>query len=342
MKKNKLKRIIAPIIPVVLIAAYCIFVLSLKDRLPGNTFINGTDCSFMKYNEAADALTKNIPKRTVKMFNGEEEIGEIDVSDYASLSFRPETISAIAKNATVTDKLFYFVYRSSYDLEPEVIVSSEALNSLVKEFGGTIEPVNAYIKRNDEGIFEIVPEENGNSIDAYTAEDILTKTIEDNLPEADISNAFVKAGILSTDDRLVEKCNKLNNDFEELVIKFVYKNGASTKTTVLQDEELFAMYKTDENGVPYINDAEEYEIDSILAREFVEKIVPENYGESEQIGEEINAASKKTQKNTKNNKTEDAEKDYKLTAINRENKIQELVEWLVDSLSKHKSGNKQF
>lgn len=344
----KNKKILLPIFVAALVVFYCIMIFATRNRLPGNTYINGKDCSFMKCDYAADFLTEKIPSRKIVMKNGSETIGEIDVKDYAAMSFKEETIKEISDKTPISDRLLFFLFRFQYDIEPEVIVSSEAINELVKQFGGTEKPVNAYIARDkDTYEFVIVPEVNGNSIDSYTAEDILIDAIENNASEANINCAFIKAGILSTDERLINKTNKLNEDFSDLVIKFVFKNGVSTKTTVLQDKELYDMYKSDEYGVPYISEDGEYEIDSKLAKEFVEKLVPEDY-------EEFNTDSVSSEGDKKQDKKEQNHEEQKEEKWNdliggeenkpgsREKKISELTEWLIISLQKCQSGNKTF
>lgn len=333
------KTIIIAIAFVLLIGIYCFAILSIN-RVPGGTYINGKSCSFMDYGEAAKLLTESVESRKIVIKNGAEVIGEINAEDYAAMSFREETIEAISKQRSAMDKLLFFLYKVEYDMEPEVLVSSEAINNMVKEFGGTTAPINAYIaKEDDSNTFVVVKEENGNMVDSYTAETIITEAIEDNLQEVDISNAFVKAGVLATDERLVNKCEKLNKDFDGLVIKLVYKDGASAKTTVLQDEELMGMYKVDEHGVPYISEEEEYEVDSKLVREYVESVVPEDYEEYVQLSEEENTdKSDKTDKNADKTDVLNEEKPKDTRA----EKINELTEWLIESLQKCKSGNKTF
>lgn len=339
--KETIKKLCAPVLLLLGIAVYILIILLMKDRMPGSTYINGKNVSFMTYDTAAKELTEDIAARKISLKNGEEVIGEIDAKEYATISIKEETLKSVGDKVPLIDRLLFFAYGFHYDIEPQVVVNKESINSLVKEFGGTDVPSNAYVARKENtSEFVIIPEKDGNMIDSYTAEDIITKAIEDNKSEAYIDNAFIKAGVLSSDERLIKKRDKLNIDFADMSVKFVYKNGVSTKTTVLKDEELFSLYQTDEYGVPYISESEEYEIDSKLAKEYVNSIVPEDY-------EEYIADAKPSVDGDKDVEAKGPDKTVDKAAEKsqeelRDEKVSELTEWLIETLAKCRKGNKTF
>jgi len=322
--KNKVKFIL-PICIVAMLVVYSLITFSMRDRMPGNTKVNGIDCSFLSYKSASEKLTQNIETRNITLTNAGENVKTINAGEYASLSFSSETMNQIGSSVSIPERLLFFLYKFDYEKEPEIIINSESLNMLLKTLGGTDKPQNAYIAK-EYGEFIIVPEKNGNIIDSVTASKIITDAIRENKNEVDISEAFIKAGILSTDEELNKKKDTLNTDFN-FKIKFVYKDGVSAKTTVLIGDELYSLYKTDKYGVPYVDNNGQYEVDRNAVKEYVETIIPEDYSDK---------TNETTMQETSNN---GEGLHISAAAKTREEKVKEQTEMLIKALKGHTNVN---
>ena len=223
--------------------------------LPGTT-VNGHDCSGLTEDEAEN-LFYSAAKNYVLNVHFRGGTTEILKADDIGFSYKPDgTIGSMLHGQDILRWPLYFFEEHSYTMEvggsydPDKLTQAlEALPELQKS--NMQAPENAYIRFRDgndkeDGVFEIVPEDPGNTIDvvqlAAGVGDAAAR-YEEEIDAEQVAGAYKEAELKAEDASLISRCKDLN-DLVAASITYVLPdkgeirlNSDVTKDWLVRDEK---------------------------------------------------------------------------------------------------------
>lgn len=305
------------------IAAYSSVILMKKDVFPGNTTINDKSFSYANTEQVVNELKKSTEYKEIKVLNNEEKITTIDTKEYLDVEYNKEELDSFLDNISIIERLLFFLYDFDYHIEPQINIIDNKFAELVEIIDSGEEPQNAYVRYdNKTEMFVIEPETQGNQVDKDTASKLIKEAAIKGKNSVNISETYVKAGVLSQDESLNKYLEKLNNDFS-FVIKYTIGIGDNKSVIELKGKELIDLYERDENGVPYTS-GESYEVNKKNVEKFIKniKISSEDFITAQAGNENIEIPQSNEGMSQDNKKTLDKE-----------------VEWLINKLKEQKDAS---
>lgn len=215
-------------------AAYCVYADQYSSKFIEGTFINGANVGNLTADQVESSIKERVENYELKIDFGNGQTETLSNSD-VGLTYTPDgNVEKILreqnKYAWIEGKLLgkktnYTVGESySYD-EDKIKAALNAFPEMQEE--NQTQPVNAYMKQNDDGSFSIVPEVDGNALVSdviYKAVDNAVKNGEKEVDVTSLKGAYKEPTVRSDDQDLNTQVDDLNN-FLNTTVTYNKYNG---------------------------------------------------------------------------------------------------------------------
>jgi len=224
-------------------------------RFYPNTTVNNIDVSMMNAEDADAALEISYDSFEVKLKDGETRTIDLsDISYDVTLERDAERLIGLQDFMRWPESLFRTERfgNSKLNISDRHVVSydsdklAEAINKLVEENNETArEPVNAFIDKDGEGHYFIVPQDDGNVLTADPVVQMVAAELDQEGMSADIdgTDAYSRAAVTDQDEELNSHLDHLHALGDEVIT--IDLTGAQE---VLDTETLTGMTYFDEDG----------------------------------------------------------------------------------------------
>lgn len=222
-----------------LAALYASRMRFFKTHFFAGTSIAGIDVSHMTAEEAKAAIQDKISEYSLSVIGRENT--ETITSPQIGLTYVDDgKVNDLLSGQELIFWLFDDHLTRDYEAKIENTISEEkarnAVNELLCFTGQSVrDPADAYKEKNDEGLYEIIPEDQGTRLKPEAKEEIMdairNRTTSIVLDDHDL---YTKPTILSTDKDLNETVNFLN---EYLAIRISYRFGDNVEEITGADIE---------------------------------------------------------------------------------------------------------
>ncbi len=264
-KKKHHGGLIALIVVILIIAAgaagYCVYADQYTDKFIEGTFINGENVGNLTAAQVESSIKKRVEnyELTVDFGNGQtEKLTNEDVG----LTYTPDgnvekILQEQNKYAWIEGKLLgkkqNYTVGESYSFDSDKV--KNALNGFPEmQTEKQTAPQNAYMTRNDDGTFTIVPEAEGNTIVpdvVYKAVDNAVKRGKRKVDVTKLKGVYEKPTVLSDDKDLNAQVDDLNN-FLSTTVTYKKYNG-DTVTLDKNTTKDWLSVSDDDSNYYYIN-----------------------------------------------------------------------------------------
>ena len=186
-----------------------------------NTFINGVDVSRKTPEAVQEQLENEDGEFTVKLKDGKSESFKLKDIDFCRKT--DVEVSDLFKKQSAWKWPMAIFKKTSYDVGLEAQYDSTKLKEVVKSLkavsGDDVQaPVDAYLSRTDTG-YEIVPEDNGNTIKKKKAIKKIEKALDEFTYEVDLEKekCYKTASVTSDDENLNAQLANINKILDTVV-----------------------------------------------------------------------------------------------------------------------------
>ncbi len=224
-RKSKAGILIPFIIIMVIAVGYIVGMLMCSKGFLPNTYVNGVDIGGMTMSQAKEAVIHEgeVQGLTFVKKSG-EEIHFTGEEFGSAISIEDETPF---KEAASQNTMLWFVNyfkKAEYSVNLVNTYDEDALADMVNQYTwGTAPPTNAYLQKQTDGTYAIVPEDNGDMVDVdllidYTLEQVRGGKTTINLEECD---CYLTAEVTAESlESACEEANRMNGltityDFED-------------------------------------------------------------------------------------------------------------------------------
>lgn len=241
---KKIALLVSLIVVIALLAAYLIGFFSYQNRMLPNTRVNGIDVSGMTVAEAEQNILSQANAKGITFVKKDGEEVPFSGDQFGS------NVS-LSSNAVLLDAVqnghgaWFTSFFHPTDLTVSVVnsYSEEELSDLIKNYTwGTVAPTDAKIEKNADDTYEIVPEKEGDLVDADTLTAYTLEQMKDgnNTISLTDANCYLQPEITSEDlqDKLADY-----NRFSDLTITYDFDD----RQEVLEPETISEWITVDEN-----------------------------------------------------------------------------------------------
>lgn len=256
MRKGGNKLLVLGLILVLVIGAVLVGVYEFSRTHFGRTTIQGVDCSWLSMENAKERLENSIGKTEVTFTI--EDKSYVTTYEELGVEVSSEKLKQLLKNQN-------FFSKNEFSLENGVSVSKEKVKDFLSSITelqeeNVVNPQNAYV-RFDGNNFVIEKEVIGNKIDY----DKVYSTVEEDITDVsenlniDLTSAMELPQVFSTDEALINECDRLNNILSTVVTIKLMDGSTYTidrdvmKTWVVQDGESFT-FNMQENVTKFVDE----------------------------------------------------------------------------------------
>ncbi len=241
--RKKRRRILAIVITVLVLilaaggAVYYHYVQFFGSHFYKGTTINGIDVSYQTVDDVKKEIEKRVAKYvlTIKTKNGSESLSAKDVGwKYVDDQKIDELLASQEPWTWIVRVSHPETYQVSagttYDkAKAESAVAT--LNCLTKEI---VDPVDAVLTESTDGVYEIIPETEGNRVDEERLKTVIYQALDTAEESVDIvkNDCYVHPAVYRNDKQLVGRKNDWN---KYLSISITYKFGSDTETVNAND-----------------------------------------------------------------------------------------------------------
>ncbi len=191
-RKSKAGIIIAFAIFVLLVIAYIVGMLMCSKGFLPNTYINGVDIGGMTMDQAKDAIIHKgqVQGLTFVKKNG-EEINFTGEEFGSAISIEDDTPFREAASQNVLLWFMNYISKAEYNVTLVNTYDEDQLADMVNQYTwGSAPPQNAYLQKQTDGTYVVIPEDNGDMIDVdllidYTLEQVRGGKTTINLEDCD-------------------------------------------------------------------------------------------------------------------------------------------------------------
>lgn len=223
-KGGKIAGIIVLVLVVLLMIGYLIGYFSYRNKLLPNTYINDVNVSGMTVADAEQAILNNASTQGITFIKKSGEKVHFDGGEFGSTVSLPD--NAMQEVTSESHVLWFtkLLHKTAYQVSVINSYSESSLSNLILSYSwGTTPPTDAYIQKGTDGTYSIVPEDNGDMIDAtilmnYTLEQMRNGN---NSIQMEDAGCYLQAEVQSADLQVaLEECNSLAGltityDFED-------------------------------------------------------------------------------------------------------------------------------
>lgn len=236
-KKMKLwKKIVIVIIIILLLlvaAAYGAGVYYFSSHFLPGSVINGLNCSYMTVEEAQELIADEIATYTLTIHEMDGKDEKMVAADFGLTYVPDDTIPRLMESQAKWKWFLSMKERKKYHMSANTTYNTEKLTQSVNALDclqpeNVTEPQDAHMRENA-GIYEIVPEVEGNKVSARRLTRLVKQAVEKGGTEIDLvaTGCYYKPKVYRDDeamDREVEQLNKL------LSVVITYDFGDRTET----------------------------------------------------------------------------------------------------------------
>lgn len=200
--------------------------------LPGS-LINGLNCSYMTLDEAQDEIAQEIGTYTLTLHEMDEKDEKLVAADVGLTYVPDDTVPNLLESQEKWKWFLSLKERKTYKMSASTTYNEEQLTAAVKALDCfqpeyVTEPQDAYM-RDNAGVYEIVPEVEGNKVSARRLVRLVKQAVESGGTEIDLvaEGCYYKPKVYRDDEALnkeVEQLNKL------LSVVITYDFGDRTET----------------------------------------------------------------------------------------------------------------
>lgn len=218
-----------------------------------NTFINGTDVSWMKPEDAQEQILPREREFTVLRNDGTSETIQLDTVDLKAQTEQPVAHLLRLQKQMAWPACFF----KNTEFENGVVLSYDEgkLDRQIAELEVFDEdliraPENAYIAADSEGHYSIIPEDNGNTPIPEKVRTSIKEALNGVQFEADLAaeDCYIKAEITENDPELTDKMALIETLHEE-VITIDLTDAEEVLTTL----DLCEMTSLNEEGIVVVD-----------------------------------------------------------------------------------------
>ncbi|MGI6069277.1 MAG: L,D-transpeptidase family protein [Blautia sp.] len=236
-KKMRLWKKIVIIISVILLllaaAAYGAGVYYFSSHFLPGSVINGLNCSYLTVEEAQDLIADEIATYTLTLHEMDGKDEKLVAADVGLTYVPDDTVPGLMESQAKWKWFLALKDRKKYHMSANTTYNTKKLEKAVKALdcfqpANVTEPQDAYM-RDNAGLYEIVPEVEGNKVSARRLTRLVRKAVEKGETEIDLvaTGCYYKPKIYRDDEALnreVEELNKL------LGVIITYDFGDRTET----------------------------------------------------------------------------------------------------------------
>lgn len=212
---KKMRLLIGGIVGILaLVCAGVVFKVKTENLFNYGTMINNIDCSFLSIEEAIDKVNGDMKAVTFFVVTPEEKKVEYSPSPK---DFVVTVDTGLVRKAFQIQKELGAM--NKFELENFCVVDEKDLKAYlnsIPELNGTnnVTPQNAYIRINEAGVAEVVPEVYGNEISFEEAYEFALKAIRMGDSRIDLSKlAKTQPEIFSNNQELQDEVQEINHIF---------------------------------------------------------------------------------------------------------------------------------
>ncbi len=228
--------IVAAIAAAALGGSYVAYAETYAQKFIDGTYINGVDVSNMTAAEVESAIKERVEQYSLELTFADGSTETIEGSsiglEYTSDGGVEKILEEQNKYSWIQGKLMgstieYSVGEAYQYDEKKLQFYMESLPELLEE--NMTAPTNAYMVLTDANQFEIVPEDDGNTLDPNLVISAANEAVLNGVTELDVSsieNAYAAAEIRSDDENLNIQVNDLN-EFLSTTITYELHDGTT-------------------------------------------------------------------------------------------------------------------
>lgn len=213
-KVGKIVSIAALVLVLLLLIAYLIGYFSYRNELLPNTYVNQIDVGGMTVSEAENKIIESASANGITFTKKSGEKVHFEGSDFGSTVTLPENSLQAAADESHVLWFTKLMHRTDYSVSLINSYSESALSNLVlSNSWGTTPPTDAYIQKGSDGTYSIVPEDNGDMVDATVLMNYTIEQMREGNNDIDMTAAdcYLEADVKSEDlTSALEACNALS------------------------------------------------------------------------------------------------------------------------------------
>lgn len=244
-KKNRTGIILAFSAVMLLIIAYVIGMLVCSKGFLPNTYMNGVNISGMTMDEATKAVIHEgeVQGLTFVKKSGEEiKFGGEEFGSAVTISDDSPFKEAASQNALLWFKNYFSP--AEYTVQLLNTYDEDMLEDMVRNYTwGSAPPTDAYLQKQPDGMYEIVPEDDGDMIDVGTLVDYTLEQVRSGITtiELEACDCYLTAEV--TAENLVSACEEANA-MMGLTITYDFED----RQEVLESTTIVEWVSSDTNG----------------------------------------------------------------------------------------------
>lgn len=235
-------------------AAYIFIGMNYQTHFLENTTINGIDVSELTVEEAEKLIADKAEdyKLTVTTREGREEV--IDGSDFDYHFVSGGEVQRFLDNQNFLMWLpAHMGETSAYTMEASVAWDEELLADTVKNLNcmrgeDITPPQDAYLAQHEDGTFMVVPEVQGNQLDAAKAESLVLEAVKNGEKSVDFqtSDCYLKPEIYATNENLLAEVS-IRNRYHSITVTYQMGGGV---TETLDSDTIYSWFSLTEDRQP--------------------------------------------------------------------------------------------
>ncbi len=201
-KGGKIAGIIVLVLVVLLLIGYLIGYFSYRSKLLPKTYVNGVNVSGMTLADAEQKILNSASTEGITFIKKSGEKVHFDGAEFGStVSFQDGAMDEVTSQSHVL-WFTHLLHKSEYTVSVVNSYSESNLSNLILSYSwGTTPPTDAHIQKASDGTYSIVPEDDGDMIDAtilmnYTLEQMREGNNTIKLEDAD---CYLQAEVKSED-----------------------------------------------------------------------------------------------------------------------------------------------
>lgn len=219
--------------------------------------INGIDVSDLTAEEAEALIAEQAEDYSVTLTTKEGTAETVDgtVIGYRFVS-QGEVQGFLEEQNFLAWLPAYFGSETQYTMEASVTYEKEKLGSAIAALDcmqpqNVTAPQDAYLTQQEDGMYVIVPETEGNTLDAQKVEELLAAAVESGETQIDLAAAdcYVKPAVYADDGALKAEA-AIRNRYSSITV--TYQMGGGVEVT-LDKGTVASWFSLDENLQPSIN-----------------------------------------------------------------------------------------
>lgn len=213
-RKSKVGIIAVFAVAFLLIAAYFLGVIWCSKGFLPNTYMNGIDISGMTMDEAKKAVIDDVEVKGLTFIKNKGEEVHFSGDEFGASISMPDD-SAFDEAASQSVFLWFknFFGKADYSTKLVNTYDEGRLADLIADYKwGSAPPTDAYLQKQDDGMYVIIPEDNGDMVDTDVLVEYALELVREGKTVIDIrecENCYLTAKV--TEQSLQKACEEANS-----------------------------------------------------------------------------------------------------------------------------------